>query len=99
MARGKKKKKVQAIIGKEIKKGMFPARRVHELYTMLCEKFGVEPEEIYEGLKATGSAEERKLKLTHAALNATLEHVTDKNQQWAMSGSEPTRKFVDFNKA
>lgn len=99
MTRGKKRKKVEAIIAREVKKGLFPARRIHEVYVKVCEKYGIEPEEIYEGLQPTGSMEERKLKLTEAALNATLKHVKAKDVQWAISGNEPNRKFIDFNKA
>jgi len=99
MARGRKRKKVDKIINREIKKGLFPARRIHEIYAKLCEKYKVEPEEVYEGLTPTGTPEERKLRLTQAALNATVHHVTDKGQQWAIAGAEPNRKFVDFNKA
>ena len=99
MARGKKRKKVEKVIAREVKKGLYPARRIHELYSKVCEKYGVDPEGIYEGLKPTGTPEERKQRLTEAALNSTLEHVKSKDVQWAVSGSEPNRKYIDFNKA
>lgn len=99
MARGKKRKKVEGVLAKQVKKGLFPARRIHDVYTKLCEKYGIEPEEIYEGLKPTGTEKERKLRLTLAALNSTLEEVASKEVQWAISGVEPNRKYVDFDKA
>ena len=60
MSKGKKKKKVEKIISREIKKGLFPARRIHELYVMICEKYEVMPEAIYEGEVAKGTETERK---------------------------------------
>ena len=38
MGRGRKKKKVEKIISREVNKGLFPARRIHELYVKMCAK-------------------------------------------------------------
>lgn len=99
MTKGVKRKKVKELLGKEAKKGLFPARKLHEVYSELCKRYGVEPQEIYEGEVAKGSPEEQRLRLTKAALSAALSHVNAKGQQWATTGEAPHRKYVDFNKA
>lgn len=76
-------------------------RRLHPLYLKLCAHFGLnETEPLYKGMEAMLKGKERRTRKSFLALEAIKETLAGINDtQWALSGNEGERKFLDFNQA
>jgi hypothetical protein len=72
----------------------------HELYERVCNKYAVDAETEYK-LPAKGDKEEAMWKYAagEEALVLAVASATKEGVQWAKSGKDGDRKYVDFNKA
>ena len=74
------------------------------MYVRLCKRHGITPEP--EHAEAAAAAEdsdgdpaERKQRLAEEALESVVSGVKGGSTQWALTGEEGSREYVDFNKA
>lgn len=76
----------------------------HELYVRICTKYGVSPEAEYDPKAVTAPSEDDtalwKFAAAEEAIAATVASASAESKiQWAKSGVDGKRAFVDFNKA
>ena len=75
--------------------------REHSLYQKACHKYGVPIEPAYSKEEADAPEEEVAWRESQAlgALATVVEGVEKGDTQWAVSGAEGSRRYIDFNKA
>jgi len=75
--------------------------REHSLYQKVCYWYGEAIEPAYTKDDMDSEEEEYAWKSAHAqlAMDQVHDDIRTKETQWAVSGSEPDRKYIDFNKA
>lgn len=75
--------------------------REHNLYQKVCYKYNTAIEPAYTKEDADSPEEELAWKESQAkgAMDKVIAEVSKEGKQWAVSGKEGERKYVDFNKA